>query len=69
MATNPKLNELLGFYHPPVGDPWVVAFAINEVTDPPAKQAFNALLKAQREILSAQINFIAEVERIIAAQP
>jgi hypothetical protein len=64
-----KLNELLAFRHPPVGDPWVVAFAINDLGDPPARAALGALLKAQREILNAQIGFIAEVEKILAAKP
>lgn len=64
-----KLNELLAFHHPPVGDPWVVAFAINEIVDPPARAALGALLKAQREILNAQIGFVTEVEKILAAKP
>lgn len=66
---DPKLNELLAFRHPPIGDPWVVAFAINDLGDPPAKAVLSALLKAQREILNAQIGFVTEVERILAAQP
>jgi hypothetical protein len=64
-----KLNEILAFNHPPVGDPWVVAFAINELSDPPARAALGALLKAQKEILHAQIGFVNEVEKILAAKP
>jgi len=66
---DPKLNEILAFRHPPTADPWVVAFAINELTDPPAKQVLGALLKTQREILNAQIGFIAEVERVMGTKP
>jgi hypothetical protein len=65
-ATPPKLSDILAFRHPPIGDPWVVAFAIADLTDPPAKATLGALLKAQREILTAQMNFIAEVEKILA---
>jgi hypothetical protein len=65
----PTLNEILAFRPRPTGDPWVVAFAINELTDPPARQVLGALLKAQREILHAQMAFITEAERILAAKP
>ena len=62
----PKLSDILAFRHPPIGDPWVVAFAINDLSDQPAKATLGALLKAQKAILTAQMNFITEVERILA---